>query len=71
MPWVKCSEPATFSEDDGPACPYCGKIQNTIDAAGKREDENTESWTCDYCNKEFWLNVIVHYAWSATRKKVE
>ena len=45
-------------------CPYCEHANNPHDTDGLLYDENTTTWECRQCEKEFSVDVYVKYTWT-------
>ncbi len=65
----KCDSPRTFSDREGPECPYCGEVSRACDSDGLLYDESREEWECDHCGKEFFVSIFIHHTWSCERKE--
>lgn len=61
----KCRRTETYNEDKGPICPWCGHINEACDSDGLLYTQNTDSYYCDHCDKEFAVTVYVSFAWSS------
>lgn len=55
---------------DGAVCPYCGWINKPESDPETLYDTDLDTFTCEYCDKEFDIQVDYTYDWT-TRKKDE
>lgn len=55
---------------DGAVCPYCGWINKPESDPETLYDTNLDTYTCEYCDKEFDIIVDYIYDWT-TRKRDE
>lgn len=66
-----CGETETWSDSDGPMCPYCGCLNKAIDSCGRLFDESTDDYSCDHCSQKFYVSVEVTFSWSAVRRETD
>ena len=55
--------------DDGAVCPYCGYINEAQESDGALYTQDTETYTCDHCDKQFRVEVDWTFDW--TTRKIE
>lgn len=59
----------TWSDSEGPICPYCGYLNKACESDCILYNESTESYDCDECGKEFGVSLFISHSWSATRQE--
>lgn len=63
----KCGHTYTYDHSEGAICPYCGHMNEAIESDGLLYTEDTTSYYCDSCDKQFYVGVNISYSWTATR----
>ena len=53
----------TYS-DNAAVCPYCDYMNNPEDSDGYLYDEDTTTWECGECEKEFSVDVYRKFTWT-------
>lgn len=62
-----CGDTEVYTFDEGPACPFCGNIEEAGDSEGHLYSEETTSWFCHRCEKEFCVSVNVKHSWNTSK----
>lgn len=64
----KCNVTDTYSDIEGPICPYCGYMNKACDSDGHLYDESTTEWYCANCDETFDVSIYVSHTWHSYTK---
>ena len=56
-----------YWDDEVAICPYCGFKNRPEESDGYLYDQSTDTYTCEYCNEEFEVEVYVKFNWITKR----
>ena len=48
-------------------CPYCGFKNRPEESDGYLYNQNTDTYTCEHCGKEFEVEVSISFDWTTSK----